>query len=71
MTFTGDTSGVTAREFANQDNTSFTTSLDGSVQANDLVRYRKLRTFLETGKLDCDSLHLGPTQIVKLCAQAV
>jgi len=61
ITFTEHTSGVTACEFAKRGNVLFTASLDGSVRAWDLVRYRNFRTFTATSRLQFSALAVDPS----------
>ena len=45
VTFTEHIAAVTACEFAKRGNILFTASLDGSVRAFDLIRYRNFKTW--------------------------
>lgn len=56
VTFTEHTSAVTACEFAKKGNVLFTSSLDGSVRAWDLIRYRNFRTFTAPTRLSFSSI---------------
>jgi periodic tryptophan protein 2 len=62
VTFTEHTSSVTACEFAKRgNNVLFTSSLDGSVRAWDLIRYRNFRTFTAPSRLSFTSLAVYPS----------
>jgi periodic tryptophan protein 2 len=68
VTFTEHTSGVTACEFAKRgNNVLFTSSLDGSIRAWDLIRYRNFRTFTAPSRLSFTSLAADPSGEV-VCA---
>ena len=67
VTFTEHSSGVTACEFAKRGNVLFTSSLDGSVRAWDLIRYRNFRTFTATTRLSFSSIAVDPSGEV-VCA---
>lgn len=67
VTFTEHTSGVTSCEFAKRGNVLFTSSLDGSVRAWDLIRYRNFRTFTAPTRLGWSCLAVDPTGEV-VCA---
>lgn len=67
VTFTEHSSGVTACEFAKRGNVLFTSSLDGSVRAWDLIRYRNFRTFTAPTRLSFSSLAVDPSGEV-VCA---
>ena len=67
VTFTEHTGGVTACEFARRGNVLFTSSLDGSVRAWDLIRYRNFRTFTAPTRLSFSSLAVDPSGEV-VCA---
>ncbi|KAL8667798.1 MAG: hypothetical protein Q9202_000262 [Teloschistes flavicans] len=60
-------SGVTACEFAQRGSVLFTASLDGSVRAWDLIRYRNFRTFSAPTRLSFSSLAVDPSGDV-VCA---
>ncbi|KAI5780866.1 WD40-repeat-containing domain protein [Geopyxis carbonaria] len=55
VTFTEHTSGVTACQFSVR-NLLFTASLDGSIRAWDLIRYRNFKTFTAPTRLQFSSL---------------
>ncbi|KAF8253141.1 WD40 repeat-like protein [Wilcoxina mikolae CBS 423.85] len=55
VTFTEHTAGVTACQFSVR-NLLFTASLDGSVRAWDLIRYRNFKTFTAPSRLQFSSL---------------
>lgn len=67
VTFTEHTSGVTACEFAKRGNVLFTASLDGSIRAWDLIRYRNFRTFTAPTRLSFSSIAVDPSGEV-ICA---
>jgi periodic tryptophan protein 2 len=67
VTFTEHIGAVTACEFAKRGNVLFTTSLDGSVRAWDLIRYRNFRTFTAPSKIQFTSLAVDPSGEV-VCA---
>ena len=67
VTFTEHSSGVTACEFAKRGNVLFTSSLDGSVRAWDLIRYRNFRTFTAPTRLSFSSIAVDPSGEV-VCA---
>lgn len=55
VTFTEHTSGVTACQFSSR-NLLFTASLDGSVRAWDLIRYRNFKTFTAPSRIQFSSV---------------
>ncbi|CAJ2508111.1 Uu.00g092970.m01.CDS01 [Anthostomella pinea] len=61
VTFTEHTGDVTACEFAKKGNVLFTSSLDGSIRAWDLVRYRNFRTFTAPARLSFSCLAVDPS----------
>jgi len=68
VTFTEHSSGVTACEFATQKSSVlFTASLDGSVRAWDLIRYRNFRTFTAPQRTSFSCLAVDPSGEV-VCA---
>lgn len=67
VTFTEHMGAVTACEFAKRGNVLFTSSLDGSVRAWDLIRYRNFRTFTAPSKIQFTSLAVDPSGEV-ICA---
>lgn len=70
VTFTEHTSGVTACEFAKKGNVLFTASLDGSIRAWDLIRYRNFKTFTAPTRLSFSSLAVDPSGEV-ICAGSI
>ncbi|PHH63470.1 hypothetical protein CDD81_5849 [Ophiocordyceps australis] len=60
VTFTEHTSGVTACQFA-KGNVLFSASLDGSIRAWDLIRYRNFRTFTAPTRLSFSCLAVDPS----------
>lgn len=67
VTFTEHIGAITACEFAKRGNVLFTSSLDGSVRAWDLIRYRNFRTFTAPSKIQFTSLAVDPSGEV-ICA---
>ena len=68
VTFTEHSSGVTACELAKQKSSVlFTASLDGSVRAWDLIRYRNFRTFTAPQRTSFSCLAVDPSGEV-VCA---
>ncbi|KAJ2964255.1 hypothetical protein NQZ79_g742 [Umbelopsis isabellina] len=67
VTFSEHTSGVSAVEFAKQGQVVFSASLDGTVRAFDLVRYRNFRTFTSPTPVQFTSLAVDPSGEV-VCA---
>ena len=67
VTFNEHTTGVTACEFGKRGNVLFTASLDGSVRAWDLIRYRNFRTFTAPSRLSFSSLAADPSGEI-ICA---
>ena len=67
VTFTEHSSGVTACEFSRKGNVLFTSSLDGSVRAWDLIRYRNFRTFTAPTRLSFSSVAVDPSGEI-ICA---
>lgn len=68
VTFPEHSSGVTAAEFVPQkSNVLFTASLDGSVRAWDLIRYRNFRTFTAPQRTGFSCLAVDPSGEV-VCA---
>ena len=70
VTFTEHSSSVTGCEFARRGNVLFTSSLDGSVRAWDLVRYRNFRTFTAPLRLSFSSVAVDPSGEV-VCAASL
>lgn len=56
VTFTEHSSGIQAVEFAKKGQIVFTASLDGTVRAFDLIRYRNFRTFTSPNPVQFSSL---------------
>lgn len=69
VTFTEHTSGVTACQFSAK-NLLFTASLDGSVRAWDLIRYRNFRTFTAPSRLQFSSLAVDSSGEI-VCAGSI
>ncbi|TQS34299.1 hypothetical protein Golomagni_05323 [Golovinomyces magnicellulatus] len=61
VTFTEHSSGVTDCELVSKGNVLFTSSLDGSIRAWDLVRYRNFRTFTAPTRLSFSCLAADPS----------
>lgn len=61
VTFSEHTSGVTAVEFSKQGRIIFSASLDGTVRAFDLNRYRNFRTFTSPTPTQFTSLAVDPS----------
>lgn len=61
VTFTEHTSAISAVEFAKQGQVIFSASLDGTVRAFDLVRYRNFRTFTTPSPVQFNSLAVDPS----------
>ncbi|KAI8390883.1 WD40 repeat-like protein [Radiomyces spectabilis] len=61
VTFNEHKSGVSAVEFAKQGQVLFSASLDGTVRAFDLVRYRNFRTFTSPNPVQFTSLAVDPS----------
>ena len=67
VTFTEHSAAVTSCEFAKRGRVLFTASLDGSVRAWDLIRYRNFRTFTAPSRLGFSSVAVDPSGEV-VCA---
>lgn len=67
VTFAEHTSSVSCVEFAKQGQVLFTASLDGTIRAYDLVRYRNFRTFTSPTPVQFSSLAVDPSGDV-VCA---
>lgn len=67
VTFTEHSASVTAVQFAKQGQVLFSASLDGTVRAFDLVRYRNFRTFTSPTPVQFSSLAVDPSGDV-VCA---
>lgn len=67
VTFSEHSAGVSAVEFAKQGQVLFSASLDGTVRAFDLVRYRNFRTFTSPTPVQFISLAVDPSGEV-VCA---
>lgn len=61
VTFTEHSSAVSAVEFAKQGQVVFSASLDGTVRAFDLVRYRNFRTFTSPMPVQFSALAVDPS----------
>ncbi|KAI0322860.1 WD repeat protein [Amylostereum chailletii] len=61
ITFSQHTSAVSAVQFAGQGQVLFSASLDGTVRAFDLVRYRNFRTFTSPSPVQFSSLAVDPS----------
>lgn len=61
VTFSEHSAPVTAVEFAKQGSVIFSASLDGTVRAFDLVRYRNFRTFQPPQPVQFNSLAVDPS----------
>jgi periodic tryptophan protein 2 len=70
VTFTEHSSAVTACEFAKRGRVLFTASLDGSVRAWDMIRYRNFRTFTAPSRLSFSCLAIDPSGEV-VCAGSI
>ena len=61
VTFAEHSSAVTAIDFAKQGQVVFSASLDGTVRAFDLIRYRNFRTFTTPSPVQFNSLAVDPS----------
>ncbi len=61
VTFSEHSASVAAVEFAKQGQVLFSASLDGTVRAFDLVRYRNFRTFTSPSPVQFSSLAVDPS----------
>lgn len=61
VTFEDHSSAITAVEFAKQGQVVFSASLDGTVRAFDLIRYRNFRTFTTPSPVQFNSLAVDPS----------
>jgi len=61
VTFTEHSSAVSAVEFAKQGQVLFSASLDGTVRAFDLIRYRNFRTFTSPTPVQYSALAVDPS----------
>ncbi|POY71835.1 hypothetical protein BMF94_5196 [Rhodotorula taiwanensis] len=61
VTFEDHASAVTAVDFAKQGQVVFSASLDGTVRAFDLIRYRNFRTFTTPAPVQFNSLAVDPS----------
>lgn len=61
VTFSEHSSSISAVEFAKQGQVVFSASLDGTVRAFDLVRYRNFRTFTTPSPVQFNSLAVDPS----------
>ncbi|BGP39918.1 U3 snoRNP protein [Rhodotorula kratochvilovae] len=67
VTFEDHSSAISAVEFAKQGQVVFSASLDGTVRAFDLIRYRNFRTFTTPHPVQFNSLAVDPSGEV-VCA---
>ena len=67
VTFPEHTAGISGIEFAKQGQVLFSASLDGTVRAFDLIRYRNFRTFTSPTPVQFCSLAVDPSGDV-ICA---
>ncbi|KAI8813494.1 WD40-repeat-containing domain protein [Cladochytrium replicatum] len=67
VTFSEHSAGVSAVEFAKRGQVVFSASLDGTVRAYDLVRYRNFRTFTSPSPVQFSCLAVDPSGEV-VCA---
>ncbi|THH11416.1 hypothetical protein EW145_g645 [Phellinidium pouzarii] len=61
ITFSEHSAAVSAIEFAKQGQVLFSASLDGTVRAFDLIRYRNFRTFTSPSPVQFSSLAVDPS----------
>ncbi|TPX32377.1 hypothetical protein SmJEL517_g04533 [Synchytrium microbalum] len=61
VTFTEHTSGIEAVEFAKAGQVVFTASLDGTIRAFDLIRYRNFKTFTSPNPVQFSALAVDPS----------
>ncbi|KAI5123252.1 hypothetical protein M0805_001341 [Coniferiporia weirii] len=61
VTFSEHSAAVSAVEFAKQGQVLFTASLDGTVRAFDLIRYRNFRTFTSPSPIQFSALAVDPS----------
>ncbi|KAG8988141.1 hypothetical protein FRB93_004296 [Tulasnella sp. JGI-2019a] len=61
VTFSEHTAAVSTVEFAKQGQVLFSASLDGTVRAFDLIRYRNFRTFTSPSPVQFSSLSVDPS----------
>ncbi|OLY80832.1 Periodic tryptophan protein 2-like protein [Smittium mucronatum] len=61
VTFSNHTAGITATQFTKKNQVVVTSSLDGTVRAFDLVRYRNFRTFLSPTPVQFSCLAVDPS----------
>lgn len=61
VTFSEHASSISAVEFAKQGQVVFSASLDGTVRAFDLIRYRNFRTFTTPSPVQFNSLAVDPS----------
>ncbi|CAG8552856.1 23585_t:CDS:2 [Dentiscutata erythropus] len=61
VTFSEHTSGVSVVEFSKNGHVLFSASLDGTVRAFDLIRYRNFRTFTSPSPVQFTSLAVDPS----------
>ncbi|KAI3404095.2 PWP2 [Candida oxycetoniae] len=61
VTFTEHTSAVTQVQFAKKGNVLFSSSLDGTIRAYDLIRFRNFKTFTATSRIQFNCLAVDPS----------
>lgn len=61
VTFTEHKSTITGLQFSKKGQVLFSSSLDGTVRAFDLLRYRNFRTFTATERIQFNSLAVDPS----------
>ncbi|CAK9436041.1 uncharacterized protein LODBEIA_P06020 [Lodderomyces beijingensis] len=61
MTFTEHTSAVTQVQFAKRGQVLFSSSLDGTIRAFDLIRFRNFKTFTATSRIQFNCLAVDPS----------
>lgn len=61
MTFTEHTSAVTQVQFAKKGHVLFSSSLDGTIRAYDLIRFRNFKTFTATSRVQFNCLAVDPS----------
>ncbi|KAI5955532.1 PWP2 [Candida theae] len=61
MTFTEHTAPVTQVQFAKKGQVLFSSSLDGTIRAFDLIRFRNFRTFTATSRIQFNCVAVDPS----------
>ncbi|KAI5951026.1 PWP2 [Candida jiufengensis] len=61
MTFTEHTSAVTQVQFAKKGQVLFSSSLDGTIRAYDLIRFRNFKTFTAASRIQFNCLAVDPS----------